>query len=153
MKKQGRLQEKPDCIEEQFKETFEKGFYNALSNMVNSNEKCRQYVAQFNGQIHRLYLSEIYYLESYQRKTSVVTSYGKIRVMSRLDEEEQHLPSSEFIRVNRHNIINMEHIKTVYHDNIIMENGEIVYISRTKKKAFLEVYMEYLKERGLILQI
>lgn len=107
--------------------------------------KQTKYMTFFNGKTSIYNLVDILYLESYYRKTSVVIRTGKMRIKARLNEEEKKLPNDYFIRINRHNIINMQHVKSVTDDEIEMRNGEVLYVNRGRKKKFEEQYKKFLK--------
>lgn len=122
---------------------------------MESNSTNRQigikYTAFFNGQPCILDTRDIFYLESYHRKTSVVVEKERIRIRARLDEEEEKLPRDEFVRINRHNIINMQYIRNVKGGLVEMQNGEILYVNDGRKKMFKEKYHGFLRENCLIL--
>lgn len=107
-----------------------------------------KYMTFFNGKTCIYNLSDIFYLESYYRKTSVVIRTGKMRIKARLNEEENKLPKDWFIRINRHNIINMRFVKSVKDDEIEMRNGDVLYVNRGRKKKFEEHYKKFLKKNS-----
>lgn len=105
-----------------------------------------KYTAHFNGQFCALEAGDIYFLESYCRKASVVTGRERIRIQARLDEEEKRLPRDQFVRINRHNIINMQYVRSVKGERVEMQNGELLYVNEKRKKAFEKQYRCYLKK-------
>ncbi|WP_124064892.1 LytTR family DNA-binding domain-containing protein [Clostridium sp. E02] len=109
------------------------------------NLKQTKYIAFFYGQTYFFDVRDILFLESYYRKTSVVTEQAKIRIRARLDEEEYKLPKEQFVRINRHNLINMQHIRFVKEDQIKMINGENLYVSKSRKKKFEKSYQDFLE--------
>lgn len=113
-------------------------------------ESASKYIAPFNGQNHILDICDIQFFESYYRKTSVVLEEGRIRVRTRLDEEERRLPKEQFIRINRHNIINMSYIRSVKREEIQMQNGECLYINEGRKKKFERRYREFLESNYML---
>ena len=108
-----------------------------------------KYTAFFNGQSCVLDTQDILFLESYYRKASVVVKRGRIRIRAKLDEEEGRLPGNQFIRINRHNIINMQYIRNVKGEAIEMQNGEVLYVSSGRKKKFRKIYGDFLKENHM----
>nr|WP_288828670.1 LytTR family DNA-binding domain-containing protein [uncultured Clostridium sp.] len=104
-----------------------------------------KYAAIFNGKPFVFNMGEILYLESYYRKTSVMLKDGSMRIKARLNEEEQRLPKECFIRISRHNIVNMQHVRSVKGDEIEMVNGDVLYISHNRRKEFGKGYREFLK--------
>ena len=110
-----------------------------------------KYTAFFNGKIRVFDTRDILYLESYQRKTSIVVGRGRLRIKARLDEEEGKLPKNLFIRINRHNIINMQHIRNVEGETVEMVNGEVLYINDGRRKMFERNYGKFIEENSMIM--
>lgn len=110
-----------------------------------------KYTAFFNGQPCILDTGDIFFLESYHRKTSVVVEKERIRIRARLDEEEERLPEDSFVRINRHNIINMQYIRNVKGGLVEMQNGEVLYVNDGRKKMFEDKYQEFLRKNCLML--
>ncbi|GLC81827.1 LytR/AlgR family response regulator transcription factor [Lacrimispora brassicae] len=117
----------------------------------NINLRQTKYSVFFNGQSCILDIRDILYLESYYRKTSVVEGSGRMRIRARLDEEEEKLPKDRFVRINRHNIINMQYVRSVKGEAVEMQNGEILYVNGGRRKKFEKRYMEFLKENRMSL--
>lgn len=105
-----------------------------------------KYTAVFNGQPIVYNMEDICFLESYDRKTSVVLGKKKIRVKARLDVEEQRLSNYHFVRINQYTLINMLQIRSMEGDEIRMANGEKLYISSSRRKLFMEKYMQFAQE-------
>lgn len=109
-----------------------------------------KYAAFFNGKQYVFNIREILYLESYYRKTSVMVKEGQIRIKARLNEEEEKLPNQWFIRISRHNIVNMHHVKSVKGDEVEMINGEVLYISHNRRKKFGNGYRDFLRSNNIL---
>ena len=105
-----------------------------------------KYTAVFNGQPIVYNMEDICFLESYDRKTSVVLGKKKIRVKAWLDVEEQRLSNYHFARINQYTLINMLQIRSMEGDEIRMANGEKLYISSSRRKLFMEKYMQFAQE-------
>ena len=117
----------------------------------NSSLHPTKYPVFFSGQSAILDIRDILYLESYYRKTSVVAGSGRMRIRARLDEEEEKLPKDRFVRINRHNIINMHYVRSVRGEAVEMQNGEVLYVNDGRRKKFENRYREFLKENCLSL--
>lgn len=107
--------------------------------------KLLKYAAFFNGKPFVFNMREILYLESYYRKTSIVIKNERMRIKARLNEEEGKLPKDWFVRISRHDIVNMQHIKAVKGDEIEMVNGDVLYIGHSRRKEFGRNYKAFLK--------
>lgn len=115
-----------------------------------SDLKNLKYAAFFNGRSFVFNMVEILYLESYYRKTSVMIRDGRMRIKARLNEEEERLPKEWFIRISRHNIVNMQHVRSVKGDEVEMINGDILYISHNRRREFGKGYRDFLKLNNIL---
>ncbi len=109
-----------------------------------------KYAAFFNGKPFVFNMGEILYLESYYRKTSVMIKDGRLRIKARLNDEEQRLPKEWFIRISRHNIVNMQHVRSVKGEEVEMVNGDVLYISHNRRKEFEKGYRDFLKFNDIL---
>ena len=110
-----------------------------------------RYAARFNGYDFYFNIKDIYYLESYNRKTSVVTKKERIRISANLDEEEKKLWRAPFARINQSELINMMQISFVERKRVIMRNGAELYISSNRRREFIERYRWYIEEYSSVL--
>lgn len=110
-----------------------------------------RYAARFNGCDFYFNIKDIYYLESYNRKTSVVTRKESIRISANLDEEEKKLLKAPFVRINQSELINMMQISFVEHKRVIMRNGAELFISSNRRREFIEKYRWYIEEYSSVL--
>lgn len=113
------------------------------------NLKQTKYIAAFNGYTYFFDLRDVLFLESYYRKTSVVTDQGRFRIRARLDEEEFKLPNERFVRINRHNIINMQYVRYVKGEQVRMINDDILYVNHSRRKKFIQRYREFLESNDM----
>ena len=101
-------------------------------------------IAYIDNEIHRLYPSDIYYVEAVNNKTFL---YGETRVYEsklKLYELEEMLQTNDFLRVSKSLVINLNKLKSFAPTfsgrlEAVMANGERVTISRQ--------YVGVLKER------
>lgn len=70
--------------------------------LVRDNEMC-----------HLIQLSEIYYFESCKNYVRIVCAQGKPFIKKSLSQVEARLPASQFVRINRQHIINLDQIQSV----------------------------------------
>ena len=80
-------------------------------------------------------LSEVLYFESVDNRTFLYTAEAVLEIKHKLYELEELLPSEDFFRGSKSQIININQIKALapgFHRTLFatMSNGEQVYISR-----------------------
>ncbi len=80
-------------------------------------------------------------------------SYVLIHLMDEIKKERISLKNLEmqkhktFCKISSSYIINMDYIREWEKENIIMSNGDVVYLSRSYKQQFKIAYAKYLLER------
>lgn len=94
----------------------------------------------------KVYLSEIVYLEVFNRKVTLHKMQGEIEFYGRLKELEQRL-SAEFVRCHRSYVVNLRYVRRYNGAEITLENGESVLMAKTKYAEFVRRYMDYIRKR------
>ena len=91
--------------------------------------------------------SDILYIESRVKKVEIHTKTDIIEAYAAIGEMEKQLLGS-FYRCHRGYLVNMAYIMEYRNDSIILNNGEMVLLSKEKYSEFVKVYMRYLKNGG-----
>ena len=69
---------------------------------------------------------------------------GLLRVRGSLSALEEKLAGGQFVRISSGCLANMDHIRSVQAGELRMDTGEVLYASRSRKKAVLETFADYL---------
>lgn len=101
------------------------------------------YIEKGKNGIYKIYFSEIKYIETSERHTVIHTIQGDIYSNCTLSSHIDNL-NSNFIRCHNAIILNMEYIKSYSHDVIELKTGEILPVSKNKKKKILTLIESYL---------
>lgn len=96
-----------------------------------------------HGGAHRLRVSQIYYLESQGHELLYHTEVGLLQATVSLNEVERTLDARMFSRCNRSYLVNLAHVDSIVDDNVRV-HGDLLKLSRTRKKAFLDALNNYL---------
>jgi DNA-binding LytR/AlgR family response regulator len=90
-------------------------------------------------------VKNILYLEIYKKHGAVHTMDSVYHFNSSLAEQEQKLPAGMFCRPHNSYLVNLTKIKGVSpdHKHIIMQNGDLISLSRNKKEAFYNCLTKY----------
>ncbi len=67
-----------------------------------------------------------------------------------LKEVSQELDSARFVRCNHCYLVNVDYVKEFDEDNVVLTSGDILAMSRNKKKEFQEKVTVYLGSRFLV---
>lgn len=92
--------------------------------------------------IARVDVSDIYYVESQRHVIFWHTASGIYESAGRMADIEEKLCQLNFRRGNKGYIINLEHVEGMK-ENCAMVKGEMLVISRARRKKFIEELAEY----------
>ena len=90
-----------------------------------------------NRKMVKVNYAEILFVESYGEYVKIYTHEDIILALQRTSFMEQMLPTTDFCRIHRSHIVNMNHIKEIDGHTIIIEDHRLV-ISKRMKEAFLQ---------------
>ena len=94
----------------------------------------------------RVYSSDIILVEIKGRSTMVVTSEGTFMSSNKIDFWQEKLSSSNFFRVHRSYIVNIDHITKYTRDNLVMDNGNIIPIAYRSRAPFRKILLQKIEE-------
>nr|WP_282579986.1 LytTR family DNA-binding domain-containing protein [Paenibacillus odorifer] len=85
----------------------------------------------------------IIYLESNRRRIILYSCKDQLDYYSTLNEEEQKLPVSDFVRIHQSYIVNFYFIKEISNQGVILLNGEALPISAKYSADFKKKYLKF----------
>lgn len=95
----------------------------------------------------RIAYDDIMYIESRRMNLRIVCSHGaEHSIRKKLDEVQEELSGSRFLRCNRSYIVNMDYIADADED-FTMENGDRIPIKVREKKQIRKRYFNYMMEQ------
>lgn len=92
----------------------------------------------------RVLLSDILYIESIRHTIIIHTFGGKLSTTGTLKDLESRLNEYNFFRSNSCYLVNLRHVTGVRDQDSVMSNGELLRISRPRKKAFMQALTDYM---------
>lgn len=114
--------------------------------MENLEEEQKKYVLfEGNGRVYRITLRDIVYCEAQRKSQCIYMSNGvsltlrttMTKVYEKLSEFE------EFVKVGVAYVVNLEHIDSLNTQELLMDNGERIYLPRGAHKILREQYFDY----------
>ena len=102
-------------------------------------------VVKGSGIIHAIPYQEISYFESAGRKLVIFTLDGKIEIYEKLDDLRKRLPEG-FLQCHKSFLVNMNHIRRIDKNHILLKSGTEIPISRAKYAETRERYFRYMGE-------
>lgn len=132
--------------EEKFHNVFER----ALKELSTIEERTKRYIlVKSSGTQQRVYIKDIYYIESANKKVIIHTKAGILESYGKMEELEQIIGSS-FYRCHRCYLVNMEKIVSYNADTIQVVNGDKMILAQKKYNDFIRQYMRYAKDGGIV---
>lgn len=92
----------------------------------------------------KIYLSTLKYIETYQRNTMIHTTREDIISYKKMQEHEKALEGYPFVRCHTSYIVNLQYIDNIIGNDLTLSTGEIIPISKQKKKDLMQNLAEYL---------
>lgn len=96
------------------------------------------------------YISEILYLERMGRKTRVVCKNREFFTWDNLNEIERRTETGIFLKCHNSYRVNMMEIQSISKDEVIVNGGDRIKISRTYRKTAVETFEENMRNKGLL---
>ncbi len=123
-------------------------FSKELKSIFITNNKNNEYVLDVkndNG-IYRIAMMDIQYIETTSQKNCLIHTSDKktYTVYSSLKSLLPELkPENVFFRCHNSYVVNFQYVSSIQKDEIILKNGEMIPVSRHRKKELLQAYMDY----------
>ncbi|MBQ2909931.1 MAG: response regulator transcription factor [Bacilli bacterium] len=124
------------------KEKVEKAYLKAIEKI---NKENKVIVVKTLKETRKVKINEIYYIESDARlvnihlKNEVLVSYGKLSDM-------EEMLKGNFLRTHKSYLVNLERVKSYKHNQVILDNGKVIPISRNSISKVKNEIFDYVKE-------
>lgn len=102
-------------------------------------------------QIKKILLKDILYIESVGRMVKIHSNSGVLETYKKISDLEQTLSDKHFFRCHRSFLLNLEYVSHFDKAEIVMENGDTVFLARKHAKIFQKEIISYMKMKGGIL--
>ena len=131
-------------------EKFRSVFWRALDELYAVRERTNRFILVRNSGIQqKVYLKDIYYIESANKKIIIHTKMGILDSYGKMNELEQ-MTGRGFYRCHRCYLVNMEQIVSYNADTIKVVNGDKLILAQKKYNDFIRQYMKYAKDGGIV---
>lgn len=131
-------------------EKFRSVFGRALDELYAVRERKKRFILVRNSGIQqKVYLKDIYYIESANKKIIIHTKMGILDSYGKMNELEQ-MTGRGFYRCHRCYLVNMEQIVSYNADTIKVVNGDKLILAQKKYNDFIRQYMKYAKDGGIV---
>lgn len=129
-------------------------FSKVLSQAVTEIKTVQSHAEKFllikvDGAFKKIYLRDILYIESRNKKVAVHTTFEIFEIYGKMDAYEIAL-AENFFRCHRCYIVNLEKISSYTADTIELTSGEKIFIAAKKYSDFVKSFLRYAKSGGLV---
>lgn len=124
-----------DKLEEEFKQ-LKSRLKLDLATSDSNPEKAYLIIKDYRS-LKKLYFSEILFIEAYGSYSNIYTQEKFYTVSKTIKAITKDFPDF-FVRVHRSFAVNLSHVMSFSHEEVIMNNSTKIKISRAKKMALVE---------------
>ncbi len=110
-------------------------------------------VLQLKDRTETVHIEDILFIEG-ARKYQQIYLAGRanpLEVRKQMQELEEEFQDYGFIRVHKGYLVNYKHIKVFKENDVILDNGSCIPMSRRKAPEVKDQYMELMKNEGSII--
>lgn len=108
------------------------------------SKRDRTIMIAYGTVIQRIFIDDIIYLSSYQHRTILHTHVESRPIVCSLVKFEERIPKhSGLIRVNSGYIVNLQYVKALQDNTILLTNGQTVPVSRPRKTLVKDALRAY----------
>ena len=129
------------------KEQFAKRIGNIFHKIIHMQEQVQKTlffeVIGGNGKNISLSPKDILYFERKKRRTQIHTIWGTYEVWDKISDIEKQLSEPDFVRCHNSYIVYLPAIRELQKDEIIMEDGTKIVISRSYRKEVKQAFSRW----------
>lgn len=145
------------AIEQYWPEGFHVNAYRYLIKPIDSNKFCEEIVSilaemkeddnfiviKHEGALVKVHISDIRYLEIAERKVKLHTRKGIYTSNESLGSWYERLQAHGFAHPHNSFLVNMQYIIAIDKEKTMLTDGQIIYVSQRKYKAFKEQFTRF----------
>ena len=90
-------------------------------------------------------IGTVLYIESFSHDVVVHTAEGAKKYPKRMRDIEDRLYEHDFFRIHKSYVINLKKVTRISGENVILEDGSVLPISRNRRKEFLIRFTEFMQ--------
>ena len=92
--------------------------------------------------------ADIRYIEVFRHAVTVHTKTEQLSFRGTLKEVEAKLDKKQFSRPDNCYIVNLRYVREVDGENLILDEGQVLHVSRSRKKTFFTELSHYINKSG-----
>lgn len=117
---------------------------------LNKNKKQEKsyFILKKGKELLKVDYDEIYYFISFDHYIDLHTRDEVITFKEKIGNLEEELSQEQLCRCHRSYIVNLKHIETISKNEITLDNGSKIPISKSRLDATYEAFMKYFQNKG-----
>lgn len=130
-----------------FKRQYKEKLPSLIERFMNEIYHRKTIMIHHHDTMAMLNLTEIYYVEPENRNTAIHTAVSCYQEKSSIQNFARHLPEELFIEAYHSLYINIDHIRKVNMDSVVLDNDKELPVSRRKRKQLMTAVMRRIRNR------
>ncbi len=94
--------------------------------------------------IYRVHADNVMYFEADDKWVRIIERDQKIRIRNKLSDIEKQLSASNYVKIHRSYIVNMDFISAFAQSGVVMQDGVTLPVSKYRYKEAKQIYMRHL---------
>ena len=131
-----------DFIVKPIQENFFSAKMQRAMRKLSSEQRTRLLIRSGDKSV-RIFTDEIIYVDIYNHLLTFHTETGNHATRGTIKDVMENLDDSSFCLCNKSIVVNLRHVEMVDGDMAVMDNGDRLPISRTRKTAFMQHIADY----------
>lgn len=125
-------------------------FFQVLNKLSESKKEDDEiFMLNTEAGIGRIKLSQIMYVEAAGHNSILHTKQGSVKLKEAFGTmEKQLLPCTGMIKCHRAYLVNLRYVSAMQSNTIVLDNYEMIPVSRTQVKQVQKEYLRYYKENS-----
>lgn len=130
-----------------FKRDYQHKLPHLMERFLKEEYYKRTLVLKEHGNLLLLSFSDIYYVEANKRTTLIHLEFSVQPNSSSIQNFAKLLPEDLFMEAYHALYVNVDHIRKVDSDSIILDNNQVIPVSRRKRKDLMTAIMRRIRNR------
>ena len=110
-------------------------------------EDTSYYLVKRGKELAKVNYDDIYYFISFDHYIDMHTKDEVITFKEKIGQVELDLSSQQFCRCHRSYIVNLKHIESIYKNEVILDNGSRLPVSKSRVNITYESFMNYFRKK------
>lgn len=118
----------------------------AIESIKNKEDSVKKILVNNKGEEVLIKIDKILYIEAQNKDIFIHTDNDIYMEKNNLGYFEKLLMNYGFFRIHRSYLVNLDFVKSYTPKEVVLDNGELVYMSRLKYKSFKEHLYDHIKK-------